>query len=192
MAETPSNRPSGPRPENFSHDLRVEGIVEEASDDNDVQHNVNHPNDPVTPVAQPKILISSILPPGETPISWYVKSQGAINAVYAQLCAQAAHLATQSRRSAPQVRAPSAPRALHYDAPSRMSVDDTEVYSRSPTRYESTHSESRRRDHRDEQYSHRRQSVHSWLGPRSYQKRDTQTDEYDRTYQEGDNTSVFS
>ncbi|XP_022030313.1 uncharacterized protein LOC110931218 [Helianthus annuus] len=73
-----------------------------------------------------------------------------------------------------------------------MSVDDTEVYSRSTTKYKSTHSESRRRDHRDEQYSHKRQSVHSRLGLRSYQKRDTQTDEYDRMYHEDDNTSVFS
>ncbi|XP_022040567.1 uncharacterized protein LOC110943119 [Helianthus annuus] len=93
----------------FSHDPRVEGIVEEAFDDNDVQHKVNHPNDPVTPRAQPEIPISSILPPGETPISWYVRSQGALNAVYAQLYAQATPPATQSRRSAPHVRAPSAP-----------------------------------------------------------------------------------
>ncbi|XP_022019854.1 uncharacterized protein LOC110919914 [Helianthus annuus] len=147
MAETPSNRPSGPRSENFAHDLRVEGIVEEAPDDNDVQHNVNHLNDPVTPGAQPEIPISSILPPGETPISWYVRSQGALNAVYAQ----AAQPATQSRRSTSRAKR----------SPRRTVLLQTSV---SPFR----------------------------LGPRSYQKWDTQTDEYDRTYEEGDNTSVFS
>ncbi|KAJ0433775.1 hypothetical protein HanIR_Chr17g0874011 [Helianthus annuus] len=73
-----------------------------------------------------------------------------------------------------------------------MSVDDTEVYSKSSTKYESTHSESRRQDHREEQYSQKPQLVHSRLGPRFSQKRNTQTDEYDRTYNEDDNTSVFN
>ncbi|MFS7981363.1 hypothetical protein Hanom_Chr10g00950041 [Helianthus anomalus] len=73
-----------------------------------------------------------------------------------------------------------------------MSDDDTEVYSKYSTRYEYTHSGSRRRDHREEQYSQKRQSVHSRLGPRFSQKRDTQTDEYDRTYYKDDNTSVFN
>ncbi|MFS7956645.1 hypothetical protein Hanom_Chr07g00656981 [Helianthus anomalus] len=190
MEETPTNRQSCPRP-NFVHNTQVEGIVEEASDDNEVQYNENHPNDPVTPGIPPEILINSILPPGETPILWYVRSQCAVNVVYAQLCAQTAPL-TQSRRPASRTRPPSAPRASHHEAPSQVHVEDMKVYSRSPTRYESTHSKNRRREYHDESHSHRRKSIHSRLGPRSYQKRDTHTDEYDRTYQEGDNTSVFS
>ncbi|XP_035839597.1 uncharacterized protein LOC118487153 [Helianthus annuus] len=186
MEETPTNRQTGPRP-NFAHNTQVEGIVEEASDDNEVQYTDNHPNDPVTPGMQPEIPISSILPPGETPISWYVRSQGAINAVYAQLCAQTAP-PTQSRRPVSRTRAPSVPHVSHHDAPSRVQVEDTEGYSRSPARYEHTHSENRRRKYHDESHSHRRQSVHSRLGPR----RNTHTSEYGRTYQEGDSTSVFN
>ncbi|KAJ0444047.1 hypothetical protein HanIR_Chr16g0827491 [Helianthus annuus] len=90
------------------------------------------------------------------------------------------------------MRAPPAPRVLNYDSPSYPSAEDTEIYSQSRTRYESTHSDTRRRDYQEEQHYQKRTSVHSWLGLRMSQKRDTQSDEYDKTYDEGDSASVFN
>ncbi|KAM0005363.1 hypothetical protein Hdeb2414_s0212g00834861 [Helianthus debilis subsp. tardiflorus] len=94
MEETSSHRQTGPRP-NIGNNFQVEGIPEDASDDNEVQS--NRVNEPITPGIRQEIPVHSILPLGETPISWYVRSQGALNAVYTQLCAHTAPQ-TQSRR----------------------------------------------------------------------------------------------
>ncbi|XP_022008111.1 uncharacterized protein LOC110907435 [Helianthus annuus] len=159
MEETSTHRQNGPRP-NFVNNTQVEGIVEEASDDNEAQFANNHPNEPITPGVQPEVPISSILPPGETPISWYVRSQGALNVVYTQLCAQVAPQ-TQSRRPVSHARTPSVPHVSQHAGPSRVQIEDTEVYSRSPSRYEYTQSENCRREYRDESHPYRRPSVHT-------------------------------
>ena len=120
MAEnSSSHRQHGPRPNN----LQVEGIPEDASDDNEVQS--NQENDPIIAGMLPTNPAQSILPPGETPISWYVRSQGALNAVYTQLCAQTAPL-TQSRR--PGSRA-------HASQREESTYEGTEVYARSTSQH---------------------------------------------------------
>ncbi|XP_022014299.1 uncharacterized protein LOC110913787 [Helianthus annuus] len=154
-----SHRRSGPRP-NVGNNLPVEGIVEEASDDNEVQS--NGANNPVTPGVFPINPAQSILPLGETPISWYVRSQGALNAVYTQLCAQTAPV-TQSRR--PGSRA-------HASQREESTNDGTNSYQRQ-------HHESQHRQ---------RQSVHDRLGS----PWDAHTDESDQTYRLSANTSVFN
>ncbi|XP_022007373.1 uncharacterized protein LOC110906570 [Helianthus annuus] len=118
MAEnSSSHRQPGPRP-NVGNNLLVEGIIEEASDDNEVQS--NRANDPVTPGMLPTNPAQSILPPGETPISWYVRSQWALNAVYTQLCAQTAPV-TQPRRSGSRA---------HASQREESTYDDTSSYQR--------------------------------------------------------------
>ncbi|XP_021974787.1 uncharacterized protein LOC110869890 [Helianthus annuus] len=160
MAEnSSSHRQHGPRP-NVGNNLPAEGMVEEASDDNEVQS--NGANDPVTPGIFPINPAQSILPPGETPISWYVRSQGALNAVYTQLCAQTAPV-TQSRR--PGSRA-------HASQREESTYDGTNSYQRQ-------HHESQPRQ---------RQSVHDRLGS----PWDAHTDESDQTYRLSANTSVFN
>ncbi|KAJ0577432.1 hypothetical protein HanIR_Chr05g0235901 [Helianthus annuus] len=160
MAEnSSSHRQPSPRP-NVGNNLLVEGIIEEASDDNEVQS--NQANDPVTPGMLPTNPAQSILPPGETPISWYVRSQGALNAVYTQLCAQTAPV-TQSRR--PGSRA-------HASQREESTYDDTSSYQRQ----------------HHEPHPRRRQSVHDRLGSQW----DTHTDESDQTYRLSANTSVFN
>ncbi|KAJ0601426.1 hypothetical protein HanIR_Chr03g0128211 [Helianthus annuus] len=175
MEETSSHRQTGPR-SNVGNNFQVEGIPEDASDDNEVQS--NRVNEPITTGIQPEIPVHSILPPGETPISWYVRSQGALNAVYTQLYAQTAPQA-QSRR--PGSRA----HASQREGPSH--IEDTEVYSRSTSRYEYTQSGSHQREYRDESHPHRRQLVHTRLGS----QRNTHTNESGPTYRISESASVF-
>ncbi|XP_035832998.1 uncharacterized protein LOC118481818 [Helianthus annuus] len=145
MAEnSSSHRQHGPRPNN----LQVEGILEDASDDNEVQS--NRANDPITAGMLPANPAQSILPPGETPISWYVRSQGALNAVYTQLCAQTAPL-TQSRRPGSHA---------HASQREESTYEGTEVYARSTSQHVQTGSHQRENHGR----THRRQSVHDRLG----------------------------
>ncbi|XP_022041522.1 uncharacterized protein LOC110944115 [Helianthus annuus] len=172
MAEnSSSHRQTGLRP-NVENNVQVEGIPEDASDDNEVQS--NRANDP--PGILPANPAQSILPPGETLISWYVRSQGALNAVYTQLCAQTAPL-TQSRRPGSRANA-----SQREDS----TYGNTEVYARSTSQREYTQTGSHQRENHGRPHPHRRQSVHDRLGS----QRDTHTDESDPTYRLSANTTL--
>ena len=131
----------------------------------------------------PQIDIASVLPPGETPLTWFIKSQTTLNFMYAQLCAQTGTPAVQAPVTVPRGRATPAPRILSYDF--HTSEEEAETYSQ--TKRDSNKSGTRR----VEDVSQNRPSVHSRLGPRSSPRWDTQYDEEDQSY-EGDSASVFN
>ena len=154
----------GPRSEirRVTHGPRIDGhIVEDSSDEAGAQNDPNHTSIPVTPAA-PQFDVTSILPPGETPLSWFIKSQSALQAMYAQLCAQTGTPAVQAPVQSTQVQAQPVPRVLSYNTQGHArATAEPEMYSRT----------------QQEEDSQRRPSVHSRLGPRVSHRGDTQHEE---------------
>ena len=93
---------------------RVDGLVEDyVSGDDHVQPEHAPTHIPVTPNAPP-LDVSAILPPGETPLTWFIKSQNTLNTMYAQLCMQTGTQVMQPPGTMPHGRASPAPRVLSY------------------------------------------------------------------------------